>query len=155
MLHQDITNTLPDTVLTDVSILCTPTDAEESDDDNPPASTLLTEEFIIPAPRLTTNEPGTVYVSFSTPADHKVIAAGFSNVLKFMSREIDPATGEPEETGYEDEYPVEDLELVGADYVVPAFAGSWDEVWGRLEGGEVREVRETLVLGEVKGIEGE
>lgn len=141
----EIKNTLPDTVLTDVTVVCAPSDAE--------SESPLEEDFIIPINRLDTNVPGTAYVAFkridgaTTP-----IATSFANILKFTSKEVDPTTHEPEETGYEDEYQVEDLELNGADYLVPAFAGSFDNVWEQAGAGE--EASETLQLGNMKSIAG-
>ncbi|KAJ9665848.1 coatomer subunit gamma [Coniosporium apollinis] len=138
----NVKNTLPATVLTDVSVVCTPEDAEEAG---------LEEDFIIPAPALKTDEPGVVYVSFRRVGGEKAYtAATFNNVLRFTSKEIDPSTGEPEEQGYEDEYAVEDLELGGADYVIPAYAGSFENVWEQAAGGE--EAQETLVLEGVKSL---
>jgi coatomer protein complex subunit gamma len=82
------------------------------------------------------------------------LAATFTNVLKFTSKEIDPSTGEPEDQGFEDEYQVEDLELTGGDYVVPNFAGSFGNVWEQV-GAAGEEVTETFSLGTgVKGIQG-
>ena len=121
VLQFDIKNTLADYVLADVSVLCTVTSADEE-------ASPLDDEFIIPASALKTDEPGVVYVSFSRPAD-KFVAASFTNVLKFTLKEIDPTTSEPEESGYEDEYQVEDLDFSGADYVLPAFSGSFDDIW--------------------------
>ncbi|MBE7181372.1 MAG: hypothetical protein INR71_09235, partial [Terriglobus roseus] len=113
-------------------------------------------EFIIPAEKLATDIPGTVYVAFKkADADAKFVAASFTNVLKFTSKEIDPTTNEPEEGGYEDEYQVEDLELGGSDYVLPAYAGSFDNVWEQSAGsGEGDEASETLQLSGVKSISG-
>jgi coatomer subunit gamma len=143
--HQDITNTLPDTVLTDVSIISTPTDPNDADSTPP-----LEEDFLIPVTRLNTNEPGTVYVAFKNTSGQPYPACNFTNILKFTSKEIDPSTGEPEESGYDDEYQIEDLDLGGADWVLPAFAGSWDGVWDSVSSGD--EASETLVLGGSKGI---
>lgn len=148
VLQFDIKNTLADYVLSDVSMVCTPTSADEEDDE---AASELTEDFIIPVPVLKTDEPGTVYVSFSRPAEPTFLAASFTNILKFTLKEIDPSTQEPEETGYEDEYQVEDLDLAGADYVLPAFAGSWDNIWTGLADGDAAE--ETLQLGNAKSIQ--
>ncbi|KAF2805260.1 Coatomer, gamma subunit [Mytilinidion resinicola] len=143
VLQYEIKNTLPDTVLLDVQILASP----EDDGD-----VQLEEEFVIPAPKLVTNEPGTVYVSFKRlETESQFIAASFTNTLRFTSKEIDPSTGEPEDgDGYEDEYQVEDLELTGADYLVPAYAGSFDNVWEQAGAGE--EATETLQLSNVKSI---
>ena len=55
VLQYDIKNTLDQTVLENVSVVATP-----SDEDEP----VLEEEFIIPARKLPTNEPGVAYVAF-------------------------------------------------------------------------------------------
>ncbi len=144
VLQYDVKNTIPDTVLEDVSVVATPEDEDVA----------LEEDFIIPAPKLATDEPGTVYVAFKRPAgDHSYPIASFTNVLKFTSKEIDPTTGEPEEGGYEDEYQVDNLELSGSDYVTPAFAGSFDHVWEQT-GATGEEASETLQLTSTKSIAG-
>lgn len=141
----DVKNTLPDTVLTDITVGCASSDAETE----PP----LEEDFIIPIARLDADVPGTAYVAFRrTDGGSAPIAGSFTNILKFTSKEIDPHTREPEETGYEDEYQVEDLELTGADYIVPAFAGSFENVWEQAGAGE--EISETLQLSNIKSIQG-
>ncbi|KAF1952647.1 coatomer subunit gamma [Byssothecium circinans] len=142
VLQYDVKNTLPDTVLLNVEMVVTP----EEDED-----VQLEEEFVIPAPRLNTNEPGTIYVSFKRlETESQFIAVSFTNVLKFTSKEIDPSTNEPEEgDGYPDEYQVEDLDLNGADYVVPAYAGSFDNVWQQSNNDSATE---TLQLSNIKSI---
>ena len=145
VLQFDIKNTLPDTILCDVSVVPTPVNEDEE--------TPLEEEFIIPAPKLVTDEPGTVYVSLKRTEDAPLfVSTSFSNVLKFTSKEVDPTTNEPEEGGYEDEYQVEDLDLNGSDYVMPAYADSFDEIWSTLEEGD--EASETLQLSNMKSIAG-
>lgn len=144
VIQYEIKNTLPDTVLADVTMVVAPSDEEESG---------LEEEFIIPAPALKTDEPGTVYVSFKrTAGEATYVSSSFTNILKFTLKEIDPSTNEPEEGGYEDEYQVEDLDLNGADYIVPAYAGSFDNVWEQSGAGE--EATETLQLSALKSIQG-
>jgi len=142
VLQYEVKNTLPDTVLEAVSVVATPSDEEE-----------LEEDFIIPAPKLATDEPGTIYVSFKKIATEGFPASTFTNVLKFTTKEIDPTTGEPEESGYDDEYQVEDLELTGSDYVVPAFAGNFSHIWEQV-GANGEEAEETLQLSGVKSIAG-
>lgn len=145
VLQFDIKNTLPDTVLADVSVVAAASDAD--------GEASLEEDFIIPVARLDTDVPGTAYVAFKrTDGSTGPLATSFTNVLKFTSKEIDPHTKEPEEGGYEDEYQVEDLDLTGADYILPAFAGSFDNVWEQAGAGE--EVSETLQLGNMKSITG-
>lgn len=143
VLQYDIKNTLVDTVLEEVFVVATP--SEESE--------ILEEDFIIPVSKLETNQPGTVYVSFKKFGDTPYPVTSFTNVLKFTSKEIDPTTGEPDESGFEDEYQVEDLELLGSDYVVPAFAGSFDHVWEQT-GAKGEEASETLQLSSTKSIAG-
>ena len=143
VIQYDIKNTLPGTVLDEVSVIATQSDDEES----------LQEDFIIPITRLATNEPGTVYVSFKKSSESAFPVTSITNILKFTSKEIDPTTGEPDETGYEDEYQVEDLELSGSDYVLPAFAGSFDHIWEQT-GANGDEASETLQLSNTKSIAG-
>jgi len=145
VMQYDIKNTLPEVVLTDVSIVCTATSSSEDD-----SGSELEEEFIIPAPMLKTDEPGTVYVAFRRP-EH-FVSANVSNILKFTSKEIDPTTNEPEESGYDDEYEIEDLDLTGADYVLPAFAGNFDGIYNSLPSDGEHEAEETYQLDNAKSI---
>lgn len=141
VLQYEVKNTLPDTVLEDVSVVATPAEEEE-----------LEEDFIIPAAKLVTDEPGTIYVSFKkVNGEGSFSASSFTNILKFTTKEIDPTTGEPEASGYDDEYQVEDLELTGSDYVVPAFAGNFNHIWEQV-GATGEEAEETLQLSGVKSI---
>lgn len=144
VLQFEVKNTLPDTVLENVSVVSSPADEEE-----------VEEVFIIQADRLATDEPGKVYVAFQ-----KLNGAGslpvtsFSNVLKFTTKEIDPSTGEPEDTGYDDEYEVSEFELTGSDYLIPAFAGNFNHLWEQI-GASGEEAEETLQLSSMKSIAGE
>jgi coatomer subunit gamma len=146
-LIQDITNTLPDTVLQEVSIISTAQEPEDGESAVP-----IEEDFLIPIASLATNDPGTVYVAFKNVSGVQYPTCSFTNILKFTSKEIDPSTGEPDDTGYDDEYQIEDLELGGTDYVLPAFAGSWETVWDGTSGRD--EATETLVLSNAKDISG-
>ena len=143
VLQYEIKNTLPDTILEEVSIVATPSEDDES----------VEEEFIIPVARLAADQPGTVYASFKKTGDTAYPTTSFTNVLKFTSKEIDPTSGEPDESGYDDEYQVEDLELHGSDYVVPAYAGSFDHSWEQT-GANGDEASETLQLSNLKSIAG-
>lgn len=143
VVQYDIKNTLPDTVLENVTVIASP---EEED--------VLEDDFIIPAPKITPNEPGVVYVAFKkTDGENSVPVTSITNILKFTSKEIDPSTGEPEDEGYEDEYQVENLELAGSDYVIPTFAGSFDHVWEQT-GANGEEESTTLLLSNMKSISG-
>jgi coatomer subunit gamma len=147
VVQYNIKNTLPDTVLENVSVVAIP---EEEED---PA---IIEDFLIPAPKLVTNEPSTVYVAFkkldTAPAFPTI---SFSSTLKFTSKEVDPSTGEPDANGYDDEYEVDSLELTGTDYVFPVLVDSFEQAWeavGASADGE--EASETLQLSNVKTLSG-
>ncbi|WVF68704.1 hypothetical protein IAT40_003476 [Kwoniella sp. CBS 6097] len=117
----NVSNTIPDTVLEQVAVIM-----------NPSPDSGLTEDFIVPIDSLTSNGgAGVVYVSF-TREDPSTYAAGtFGCTLKFVSKEVDPSSGEPEEEGYDDEYQVEELDLGAGDYITPTyvtFSNEWDKL---------------------------
>lgn len=143
VLQYEVKNTLPDTVLENVSVVASPSDEEE-----------LEEVFIIQAEKLATNEPGNVYVAFrKVNGQASLPVSTFSNVLKFTSKEIDPSTGEPEETGYDDEYEVSEFDLSGSDYVIPTYASNFNHLWEQV-GASGEEAEETLQLSSMKSIAG-
>ncbi|RDB29334.1 putative coatomer subunit gamma, partial [Hypsizygus marmoreus] len=117
----NVSNTLPDTVLENVSVIMQP----QTEDSG------LTEDFVINLPSLTaSNSPGIVYASFTRTEQYAL--ASFQCTLKFLSKELDPSTGEPEEEGYDDEYQLEEVELsAGGDYIIPnyvTFGTEWDRL---------------------------
>ncbi|KAJ9155538.1 Coatomer subunit gamma [Pleurostoma richardsiae] len=141
VLQYEITNTLDSTVLENVSVVATPSEEEE-----------LEELFIIEAEKLVQNEPGKVYVAFrKVNGEGSLPISTFSNTLKFTSKEIDPTTNEPEETGYDDEYEVAEFDLAGSDYVIPTFAGNFNHIWEQV-GAAGEEAEETLQLSGIKSI---
>ena len=143
VLQYDIKNTMTDTILEELSVVASPSDEDE----------VLEEEFTIPLAKLAAEQPGTVFVSFIKNSEISYPITSFTNTLKFTSKEIDLTTGEPDDSGYEDEYQVEDLELTGSDYVTPAFAGSFDHAWEQT-GATGDEASETLQLSNTKSIAG-
>jgi coatomer protein complex subunit gamma len=65
---------------------------------------------------------------------------------------VDPATGDPEADGYEDEYQLEEVELAaGGDYVIPS---DWDLLseWDHLRTGAL--ITETFTLSSMESIKG-
>lgn len=143
VLQYDITNTLDSIVLENVSVLAGPSDEEE-----------LEEVFIIEAEKLSQNEPGKVYVAFKKAGgEDSLPVVSFSNTLKFTSKEIDPSTNEPEESGYDDEYEVAEFDLAGSDYVIPTYASNFAHLWEQV-GAAGEEAEETLQLSGMKSIAG-
>lgn len=130
------TNTLNDTVLEDVSVILTAED-----------EVALEEDFIIPAQRLTYGEPGVIYVSFKR-LDKSYAVGAFTATLKFVSKEIDPDTNEPEEEGYEDEYQIEDISLTSGDYISPAYM-AFNQTWEELPSEQI-ETFALTTIGSIK-----
>lgn len=111
----------------------------------------LSEDFIIPVQQLSTGASGIVYVSFTRTNGEDMPLSSFSNTLKFISKEVDPSSGEPEEEGYEDEYQLEDLDLGAADYIIPSYATFATE-WDRLRSGaSLTETFSLSALGSLQG----
>lgn len=138
-----MSNTLPDTVLEGVTVIMQPTEEVAS----------LVEDFIIPIPSLSpNNSPGTVYVSFTRTNPEEFAVASFSCLLKFVSKEVDPSTGEPEDEGYDDEYPLEEVEVsAGGDYIIPSYVTFGSE-WDRMRSGP--SVVETFNLASMESLKG-
>ncbi|ORY66956.1 coatomer subunit gamma [Leucosporidium creatinivorum] len=128
----NIRNTVDAVQLEQVSVLMSPS-----------PETALVEDFIIPIPSLAANSSGTVYVSFTRESPEEYAVGSFANSLKFLSKELDPESGEPEEDGYDDEYQIEELDLSAGDYIVPSYATFATE-WDRLRTGA--NAQETFAL---------
>jgi coatomer protein complex subunit gamma len=136
----NVSNTITDTVLEQVSVIVQP-----SEDAG------LTEDFIIPVPAVTAaTSPGIVYVSFTRDSPDSFAMGSFQCGMKFVSKEIDPSTGEPEEEGFEDEYSLEEVELSAADYIVPSYA-SFQSEWDRLTEATATETFALSAMESVKG----
>ncbi|KAK7208395.1 vesicle coat complex COPI, gamma subunit [Myxozyma melibiosi] len=135
VLQFDIENTLKDTVLEDVSVIATP--SEDT----------FEEQFIVTLPKLEPESQGTVYVAFTRP-EGEYETVSFSSTLHFISKELDPSTGVPDDTGYEDEYQVEDVELGVGDFLVPTYIGNFQHMWDTLP----YEASETYGLEGVNGL---
>ena len=138
----NVSNTIPDTVLEQVAVVMQPS-AESS----------LTEDFIIPLPSLSSaTSPGIVYVSFTRDSPEGYASGSFQCTLKFVSKEVDPSTGEPEEDGYEDEYQLEEVELGAGDYIIPTYV-TFSSEWDRLRGGP--SATETFSLSAMESLKGD
>ncbi|KAK8234151.1 adaptin N terminal region-domain-containing protein [Phyllosticta capitalensis] len=115
VVQYNITNTLDDHALVDVTVEVTPQDGSD-----------LEEGYVYSVPELRTQQSGAVYVRFKKANGAEgFVSDNLTNVLQFTLKEVD------QEDGYQDEYPVEDLTLNVADFVIPAYAGSFDHVWGQ------------------------
>lgn len=135
----NISNTIPDTVLEEVSVLMAL--GEEGE---------LVEDFIIPVPSLTANGgAGQVYVSFTRTDPASYASANFGCTLRFVSKEVDPTSGEPEEEGYQDEYQIEDCDLGAGDYITPTYF-TFQTEWDKL--GSAASATETFALSSLESL---
>ncbi|KAG0045986.1 coatomer subunit gamma [Gryganskiella cystojenkinii] len=137
----NIKNTLNDSVLEDVNVLMTPDNDEVS----------LVERVLIPAPQLVYDVPGIAYVGFERTVLEEYPECTFTNELKFIVKDCDPQTGEPDEEGFEDDYQVEEVSLAIADFVLPSYIPSFNKAWEEL--GQEYEVVETLALTTSPGLQ--
>ncbi|KAF8957029.1 coatomer subunit gamma [Entomortierella lignicola] len=137
----NIKNTLNDSALEDVNVLMTPDNDEVS----------LVERVLIPAPQLIYDVPGVAYVAFERTILDDFPECTFTNELKFIVKDCDPQTGEPDEEGFEDDYQVEEVSLAIADFVLPSYIPSFNKAWEEL--GIDFEVVETLALTTSPGLQ--
>ncbi|KAG1221365.1 hypothetical protein G6F35_006041 [Rhizopus arrhizus] len=97
----------------------------------------LAQVVEIPAERLEYNVPGTIYVAFEQEDPEELANVTFTNTLKFEVKDCDPTTGEADPEGFEDEYQVEDIEVVTSDYVRSSYVPDFAEEFKSLQDNEV------------------
>lgn len=121
VLQYNCTNTIPEQLLEDVTVYVDATDAEE-----------FSEVCSKPLRSLPYDSHGQIFVAFEKP--ERVPATGkFSNVLKFTVKEVDTSSGEVDEDGVEDEYQIEDLEFVSADYMLKIAVSNFRNAWENMD----------------------
>ncbi|XP_046840338.1 coatomer subunit gamma-2-like [Xenia sp. Carnegie-2017] len=139
VFQYDCTNTLNDQILENVTV-----DMEVSEGEYEVVMT-------IPCPSLPYNTPGITYVLVKIPEDQTEVTCTFSNTMKFVVKDCDPNTGEADDEGYDDEYVLEDVDVVVADHVQKVFktnfAASWEEI------GDSHEMKDTYALSQMKSLE--
>ncbi|CAH8320237.1 unnamed protein product [Eruca vesicaria subsp. sativa] len=117
VFQYNCTNTIPEQLLERVNVIVDASEAEEFSE--------VTSKALNSLPY---DSPGQAFVAFEKPAG--VPAFGkFSNTLTFVVKEVDPSTGEAEDDGVEDEYQLEDLEVVSADYMVKVSVSNFRNAW--------------------------
>ncbi|XP_006649665.1 coatomer subunit gamma-1 [Oryza brachyantha] len=121
VLQYNCTNTIPEQLLENVIVYVDATDAEE-----------FSEVCSKPLRSLPYDSPGQIFVAFEKP-EHVPATGKFSNVLKFIAREVDTSTGEVDEDGVEDEYQIEDLEIVSADYMLRVAVSNFRNAWENMD----------------------
>ncbi|OAD06406.1 hypothetical protein MUCCIDRAFT_72417 [Mucor lusitanicus CBS 277.49] len=119
----DCTNTLNDQVLENVHMMMQPNIDEEGE-----AVVGLIQVADIPADRLEYGVTQSLYVAFEQqdPDDELATHVVFSNTLVFQVKDCDPATGEADPEGYDDEYQVEAVQVATNDYIRPDYCNQQD-----------------------------
>ncbi|KAJ1724732.1 coatomer subunit gamma [Coemansia erecta] len=140
----DVTNTIPEQVLEQVEVAMEPEEDIEG---------VLQPVVVVPIAELKYDQPGTTYVAFEHTDPETFPAVSFACTLKFIVKECDPATGEPEEgdDGFEDEYSLEATDISAGDYMQATYIPDSHTLWESL--GVDGEAVETFALASFDSIE--
>ncbi|KAH0915276.1 hypothetical protein HID58_029722, partial [Brassica napus] len=117
VFQYNCTNTIPEQLLERVNVIVDASEAEEFSE--------ITSKALNSLPY---DSPGQAFVAFEKPAGVPAVGK-FSNTLTFVVKEVDPSTGEAEDDGVEDEYQLEDLEVVSADYILKVSVSNFRNAW--------------------------
>ncbi|GAB2291248.1 hypothetical protein Dimus_025504 [Dionaea muscipula] len=117
VFQYNCTNTIPEQLLEKVTVVVDASEAEEFD-----------EVASRPLKSLPYDVTGQTFVSFHRPKGVPTMGK-FSNTLRFIVKEVDTSTGEAEEDGVEDEYHLEDLDVVVADYMLKVGVSNFRNAW--------------------------
>lgn len=117
VFQYNCTNTIPDQLLENVTVIVDASEAEE-----------FAEVASKPLRSLPYDSPGQTFVAFEKPEGVPAVGK-FSNMLRFIVKEVDPTTGDVEDDGVEDEYQLEDLEVVAADYMMKVGVSNFRNAW--------------------------
>mmetsp|Transcript_4629 Transcript_4629/g.5947 ORF Transcript_4629/g.5947 Transcript_4629/m.5947 type:complete len:950 (+) Transcript_4629:67-2916(+) len=122
ILQFDVTNTISEQKLVDVSVIVEGSEPE-----------LFGSEpvLVVPCKELKYCIEGSTFVVLPRNPNASIIPSTFNCELKFNVVEVDPDTGEVEgdEDGFADNYPLEDLEIVPADFMAKVSLGDFRRAW--------------------------
>jgi len=114
----------------------------------------FTVRAVIPCPKLAYGEKESNYVIVEFPPDVGNSTATFGATLKFIVKDCDPTTGQPDsEDGYDDEYILEDLEISIADQVQKTKKNNFSVAWDSADTEEWVEAEDTYALASVSTIQ--
>uniref|UniRef100_A0A7S1GAC4 Coatomer subunit gamma n=1 Tax=Bicosoecida sp. CB-2014 TaxID=1486930 RepID=A0A7S1GAC4_9STRA len=114
----NVTNTVPEQVLMNVSVAM---EASEPD--------AWEEIAVVPATRVACNVPTPSYVCLRRNPAAGFPTTTFACELKYTACEVDPATKEALGDGFEEDYPLEDLEVGAADFVAKVQVEEFKRAW--------------------------
>jgi len=124
VLHYIIINTLTEQVLRNVSVEI------GSEEDHG-----FVVETVIPAPEASYDEASNVFAVISRPpvktseSGMKIPTCNFWNNLLYKAHEIDSKTNQVEEEGFTDEFALDDVEILVADYIRPNYLPNFSSIW--------------------------
>ncbi|KAK6916564.1 Clathrin/coatomer adaptor, adaptin-like, N-terminal [Dillenia turbinata] len=121
VFQYNCTNTIPEQMLENVIVIVDASEAEE-----------FSEVASKPLRSLPYDTPGQTFVAFEKPEGVPAVGK-FSNMLRFIVKEVDPSTGEAEDDGVEDEYQLEDLEVLAADYMLKVGVSNFKNAWDSMD----------------------
>ncbi|KAG8473647.1 hypothetical protein CXB51_035513 [Gossypium anomalum] len=121
VFQYNCTNTIPEQLLENVTVIVDASEAEE-----------FAEVASKPLRSLPYDSPGQTFVAFEKPEGVPAVGK-FSNMLRFIVKEVDPSTGEAEDDGVEDEYQLEELEVVAADYMLKVGVSNFRNAWETMD----------------------
>ncbi|CAM9356473.1 unnamed protein product [Phaeothamnion confervicola] len=118
-----VSNTINDQMLRDVRVAVTGSEPE-----------LFVMEAEVALPMLKYDQKGHCYVVLRRAVDAPIEPATFTAELHFRVVDVDPVTGEVEgdEDGFPEEYPLEDFELVTADFMAKVSLGDFRRSWEQM-----------------------
>uniref|UniRef100_A0A6B2KXP1 Coatomer subunit gamma n=1 Tax=Arcella intermedia TaxID=1963864 RepID=A0A6B2KXP1_9EUKA len=129
VFHYNVVNTVAEQVLRNVTVEI------GSDEDNG-----FVVEEIIPATEAVYNEPADLFVILSRPPVRpngpktvKIPTGNFWNNLLFQLHEIEPKTDQIDETGFPDEFPLDEVEIIMADYIRKNPIDDFTTAWAKTE----------------------
>ncbi|CAM8922598.1 unnamed protein product [Rhodiola kirilowii] len=121
VFQYNCTNTVPELLLEEVTVIVDASEAEE-----------FSEVVTKPLKSLPYDTPGQIFVAFEKP-DGVPAVGKFSNMLRFIIKEVDPSTGEADDDGAEDTYPLDELEVVAADYMLKTGVSNFRNAWESMD----------------------
>lgn len=146
VLEFNVTNTIAEQKLCDVTVGVECSEPELYGDE---------PVLSVPCPELKYGVPGVCFVVVARNPEAPIVPATFTCELKFKVVEVDPDTGDVEgdEEGFADNYPLEDLEVLPADFMAKVSLGDFRRAWeGMAETMGDGEVEEKFALA-VKKVE--
>lgn len=137
IMQFDVQNTLNDQLLENVRVELEPAEGYE-----------IVHQ--LSCQRLPYNETGSTYVALKFPEEMATTIGTFAATLKFIVKDCDPLTGQPEsDEGYDDEYMVEDVEISLADQVQRVSKVNFELAWTEAANTHV-EMEDTYALSDMK-----